>query len=135
MAEHTVDQGSGTAQAISDEPLTKRQAWNHEATQFWERTLPMPRVMDFANLTHDVAMGISAVADVLLQDDLRRCEPESYQPLLTVCQREALTRLAAVTADVLVSKASTLMEDAYTDHTPEGRAEQRRSAMRDVCKG
>ena len=116
------------------DPVIKRFDSAQRATLRGDVVLPSPAVMSFAEKVLDVSRGIEAVATILDKDDTAKLavadEEDGARPILTVNDRDALTRFVAASSALLQKEAEGLMQWAYEMHTPEGQQDRIGAASR-----
>lgn len=104
------------------QPIVQAHKWHNEALDVPGRMLPAGAVARLLDTSYDVAHGIKVIGDILAAELLHDGEPENYAGILSVPDKEALLRLATVSATMLASECERFAEWAYEHHTPEGRA-------------
>ena len=94
--------------------------------------LPGHAVMQFVNLTHDIAAGAQVVSGLLEWDDGR--EDFDEQRLLTSDDRSKLRRLTSASLGLLLEECYRMRDWSYETHTEQGRKDARDYALSMVAR-
>jgi hypothetical protein len=86
--------------------------------------LPGGPIRAFASTVLDLALGACTIAEMLEQDSMRDAFDDPEPPLLNDFHRGTLQRMLIAQSRVLATEAQNVMDWAYEDHTPEGRADR-----------
>jgi len=103
------------------QPIVQAHKWHNEALDAPGVMLPAGRVADLLDTTFNVARGVRAIGDILAAQMLHDNDSENYAGILSVDDKDALLRLATVSASMLVGECERFADWAHEHHTPEGR--------------
>lgn len=128
MADPTVN--TSEADAASTAPMFEHYVFSRKEVD--DALLPGRSVLQFVNLTHDIAAGAEVVVELLEWDDER--EGFNEQRLLSANDRSKLRRLTSASLGLLLEQCYRMRDWSYETHTEQGRKDARDYALTKVAR-